>query len=129
MKTIKFIGYLFYRYYAKGPRASIPYFSSLCSMTLLGFMHLMQIFILLNKFDILPNISTNDKTTKRIVILFVMVLIYLLMTMLFKKRDIEPLKDKYEYNRDKIFIGNVRLIVYFIFSFALIVVLAVWKQH
>jgi hypothetical protein len=129
MKTIKFVGYLFYRYYSKGSRASIPYFSTMGSMTLLGFMHLMQILILLNKGGFIPINNTDDKLTKRIIIFFVMLPIYFLMTRAFKKSDIELLKKKYDNNWDKVFSGNVWLIIYCILSFSLIFVLAFWKKH
>ena len=128
MKTIKFVGYLFYRYYSKGPRANIPYFSTMCSMTLMGFMHLIQILILLDKVSIIPINSSDDKLTKRLIMFLIMVPIYFLMTSLFKKSDIEPLKEKYDYNWDKVFNGNVWLVIYIILSFALIFVLAIWKR-
>lgn len=129
MKTIKFVGYLFYRYYSKGSRGNIAYFSTMCTMTLLGFMHLMQILILLNKVDIIPINSSDDKGTKRIIMFVVMLPIYFVVTFLFKKSDIEPLKKKYEYNWDKVFKGNVWLIVYIIASFASIFILAIWKKN
>ena len=129
MKTIKFVGYLFYRYYSKGPRASIPYFSAVCSMTLLAFFHLVQILILLNKVDIIPINDQDGKPTRYFIILITMLPIYFLVTRLFKKEDIEPLKEKYEKNWDKIFAGNIRLIIYFILSFAIVILLALWKNH
>ena len=129
MKTIKFVGYLFYRYYSKGPRSSIPYFRTMGTMTLLGFMHLMQILILLNKVNLIPINSTDDGLHKRIIMFFVMLPIYFLMTRLFKKSDIEPLKEQYDENWDKVFSGNVWLIIYCILSFTLIIMLALWKKH
>ncbi len=129
MKTIKFVGFLFYRYYSKGSRANIPYFSTMCSMTLLGFFHLMQLLILFDKVNLLPLNSSQDKLTKRLLMFIVMLPIYFFMTRLFKKSDIEPLKDKYAYNWDKVFNGNVWLVVYIIVSFSFIVVLAVWKKN
>lgn len=129
MKTIKFLGYLFYRYYSKGPRANIPYFSTMCSMTLLGFMHLMQILILLDKVDLIPISSSDDKTKRYFVFFLVMLPIYFVMTLLFKESDIGPLKEKYDYNWDKVFKGNVWLVIYIIVSFALIFILAIWKKH
>ncbi len=103
MKTIKFVGYLFYRYYSKGPRANIPYFSTLCAMTMLGFMHLMQLLILFDGVDLIPIKSNDDKLTKKLIIFGSMIPLYLLMTQLFKKKDIEMLKEKYNYNWDKVF--------------------------
>jgi hypothetical protein len=129
MKTIKFIGYLFYRYYSKGPRANIPYFSTMWSMTFLGFIHLMQILILLNKFDLIPINSSDDKAKRYFIMCLIMLPIYFVMTLLFKKSDVEPLKEKYDYNWDKVFKGNVCLVIYIIFSFTLIIALALWKKH
>ena len=126
MKTIKFVGYLFYRYYSKGSRDNIPYFSTICSMTLIGFMHFMQVLILLDKVELIPIKSSDHNLVKRIIIFFVMLPIYLLMTQLFRKKDIEPLKENYDYNWDKVFKGNVWLVRYIILSFALIFVLASW---
>ncbi len=129
MKTIKFIGYLFYRYYSKGSRANIPYFSALCSMTLLGFFHLMQLLIVLDRVDLIPTEKTNNIWIKRLIMFLTMLPIYLIMTRLFKKEDIAPLKEKYDYNWDKVFSGNVWLIVYSITSFALVFVLTFLKKH
>lgn len=92
MKTTKFSGYLFYRYYAKGSRASIPYFSTICSMALLGYLHLLQILILIDKTNLIPINASDINLTKRLIIFFIMCPIYFLMTRLFKKSDIEPLK-------------------------------------
>jgi uncharacterized membrane protein HdeD (DUF308 family) len=129
MKTIKFVGYLFYRYYSKGPRANIPYFSTVCAMTLLGFLHLMQGLLLFDKVDLIPANSSDSKATKWLIMLLVMLPIYLLMTGLFKKVDVVPLKEKYDYNWEKVFRGNVWLTVYIIISFALVIILAILKKQ
>lgn len=129
MKIIKFVGYLFYRYYSNGPRANIPYFNTTAAMTFLGYMHLMQILILLDKIDLIPIDSSDGKTKKYFIFLLVMLPIYFVMILLFKKSDIKPLKEKYEYNWDKVFKGNVWLVIYIIVSFTLIFILAIWKKH
>lgn len=129
IKTIKFVGYLFYRYYAKGPRASFPYFSTLCSMTFLGYIHLFQILILLNSVDLIPINPTNSKLFKRLIMFFVMLPIFFLITQLFKKSDIVPLKEKYDNNWDKVYKGNTWLVIYIIISIALIFILAILKKN
>jgi hypothetical protein len=129
MKTIKFVGYLFYRYYSKGPRANIPYFSALCSMTLLGFFHLMQLLIILDKVDLIPIEKTDNIWTKRLVMFLTMLPIYFIMTRLFRTEDLPPLKEKYDSNRDKVFKGNIWLIVYAIISFSLIFALTFLKRR
>jgi hypothetical protein len=129
MKTIKFVGYLLHRYYSKGSRANIAYFSTMCTMTFLGFMHLMQMLILLDKSDFIPINFNDNKLAKRIIIFFTMLPIYFLMTRLIKKSDIEPLKEKYNYNWDKVFSANIFLVIYVALSFTLIIVLALWKKN
>lgn len=123
MKTIKFVGYLFTRYYSKGPKANISYFSTMCSMTLLGFMHLMQILIIIAKVKLIPITSSTEKPIKYITFLVVMIPIYFLMTFLYKKSDFPLLKEKYDTNWNKVFKGNILLVIYIICSFTLIFVL------
>ena len=125
MKTLRFVGYLFHRYYSKGSRANIPYFSTICSMTFLGFIHLMQILVLLDLVIAIPINSAYDKLTKRLILILVMLPIYFLITSLFKKSDIESQKEKYHYDWDKVFRGNVWLVIYIILSFALTIFLAI----
>ena len=91
-------------------------------------MHLMQLLVLFNKTGLIPIEASDDKLTKRIIMFFVLVPIYFLVTNLFKKSDIEPLKEKYGYNWDKVHSANILLIFYTILSFALIFVLAIWKK-
>ncbi len=128
MRTIKFVGYLLYRYYSKGSRANIPYFSAICSMTLLGYMHLVQILILLNSVDFIPVNFNDNNFAKRLIMFFLMLPLYFLMSNLFRKKDIGMLKAKYDYNWDKVFSGNVRLIIYKILSISLIFVLLFLKK-
>ena len=89
----------------------------------------MQALILLDKVDLIPIKSTDDKGTKRLLMFGVMLPIYFVVTLLFKKSDIEPLEEKYNNNWDKVFKGNVWLIVYIIASFASIFILASLKQY
>ena len=54
--------------------------------------------------------------------------IYIVMTILFKKSDLALLKEKYDRDWDKVFKGNVWLVFYIIASFALLIILALWKK-
>jgi hypothetical protein len=123
MKTIKFAGYLLYRYYSKGDWHDIPYFTTLCSMTLLGYLHLTQLLIILNKIDLIPTEFSDNIWIKRLIICLVMLPIYIIMSRLFRRKDIDVLKKKYDNNQTQIRKGNIWLIVYAIMSFALIFIL------
>ncbi len=128
MNTIKFIGYLFYRYYEKPPQRGNPYFRTMGSLLLLVYIHILQLLALFNKIDLIPIKSSDDKLTKSIIMLLILIPIYLFVTKLLKKSDIEPLKEKYDYNWDKVHSGNLWLIIYIILSMALMFVLAIWRK-
>lgn len=85
----------------------------------------MQILILLNS---IPDITT-DKSAKRLIVFLTMLPIYFVMTILFKKSDLAPLKETYDRDWDKVFKGNVWLVFYVIASFTLIIILALWKKQ
>jgi hypothetical protein len=129
MKTIKFAAFLLYDYYSGGRRPdSTPYFRTIASMTLFGFMHLMQLLIVVNRVNILSISASDGKGTKRIIMFFVLLPIYILLAFLIKKKDLENLKHNYACNWDKVFTGRVWLIVYSILSFSFIFILALWKR-
>src|SRR5689334_8862727 len=118
-KPIKFAAFLLYRYYSGGRRPdSSPYFRTMCSMTLLAFFHLMQILILLKKVDLIPIKSSDSKDTKFGIMLLVMIPLYLLMTLLVKKKELDQMKEQYSIGWDKIFYWNVWLVIYMVLSFS-----------
>lgn len=97
-------------------------------MTLLGFMNLLLILILLDKVDLIPINLSDGKGTKQIVIFWVMLPIYLAMTFLIRKKDLVALKEEYDNNWDKVFKGNVWLVLYIIASFASVFIAALLKR-
>lgn len=126
MKPIRFVAFLFYRYYSCGRWPdSNPYFRTMCSLTLLAFIHLIQVLIILDQVSLIPINDSDGKGVKRMVIFFVMLPIYLLMTRLVKKKQLEEMKEEYSYSWDKVFKWNVWLVVYIILSFSFIFILAV----
>jgi hypothetical protein len=129
MKLIKFVAFLFYRYYSEGKRPdTIPYFRTMCSMTLLGFMHLFQILIIFHKVDFMGISPSDSKGIKKIIIFFLTLPIYFLFTALIKKKELEKMREEYAYSWNKVFNWNVWLIVYIILSFSSIFILARWMK-
>lgn len=104
MQQIKFIGFLFYRYYSKGPRSGIAYFSACLAISFLMFLNILLILTLLK-------VINNDK-----LIYLLPIPLYFLVSKIFKKSDVELLKEKYDYEWDKVFNANVWLIIYIIIS-------------
>ena len=69
MKLIKFVAFLFYRYYSEGKWASsIPYFRTMATMTFLGYINLFQILIILNKVDLLGISLSDSRGTKKVIL-------------------------------------------------------------
>lgn len=118
MKTIKFAAYLFYRYYLTGATRAIPYFSTLCAMATLTFLHLMQILLLTNLYNtIIPSNSINKKWEGYLFWALVAIPIFLFLKLLIRESDLKKLS----YSSGKIKKGNVLLIIYLLASMALLI--------
>jgi hypothetical protein len=121
MATLRFIGYLLFRHYNKTKYNSVPYFSTICAMTLLAFFHVMQILILTNTTaQIITYKPTDDLLTKRLAILWIMLPIGLIIYFLLPKKLLRTLK----FDEAKIKRGYIYLITYGILSFSLIFIFA-----
>ena len=129
MKPIKFAAFLFYRYYSGGRRPDkTPYFRTVCSMTMLAFIHLIQILFLFGKAHFLSTVFYDSKIPRMIVLLLILVPLYLLLSFMIKKNELERMKEEYSYNWDKVFNWNVWLIIYITLSILLTIVIAFWKK-
>jgi hypothetical protein len=130
MKLIRFVAFLFYRYYSGGRRPeTIPLFHALCSITLLASFHVVQILILLNRVDVILTKPADNHWQQKLGIAAVFIAIFVVFSLIIKRKHMEELEERYQYEWDKIVNANVWLIVYIIMSFALIIVLALWKNH
>jgi hypothetical protein len=88
----------------------------------------MQLLIAIDKVNIIPIDSNDGKGTKKIIMFFVMIPIYFLISVVIKKKDLEDLGERYRYKWDRVFDSNVWLIVYIILSVALTFILAFLKK-
>ena len=128
MKPVRFAAFLLYRYYSGGRRPdSSPYFRTLCTLSLLVLIHLMQLLVLINRVDILPLKLSYSKDSKLLIMLALLLPIYLLLSILIKKESLEAMNEAYAYSWDRVFNWNVWFIVYICLSFAFLVFLA-WKS-
>jgi len=121
MRTIKFVAYLFYRYYSTGPRKDVAYLSSLLAMCLLFYIHLFQFLILFGGTGIIPSGNKTQISTWLKMVLF-MLPVFLLFRWLIKESELKTLS----YSQEKIKKGNVWLIIYIILSVALLVLLILY---
>lgn len=91
MKTLKFVAYLFYRYYSTGATKNIPYFSTLCALVMLFGLHLFQILVLTDQMNIFPTKNTNTRSTNFFLIALFLIPVFLLMTLLFKHDELRKM--------------------------------------
>lgn len=121
MNTLKFVMYILYRYYGKGGTKDIPYFSALCAVVFLIYIHIFQILILLDKVDaILPMKEDDDRVVKYLKLGFFLLPVFLIVYLLVRPKDLENAS----YDESKVKRGGIYLIIYSIISFILLFVLA-----
>jgi len=123
MKTLRFVAYLFYRYYSTGPTKDIPYVSTLCALTMLFGLHFFQVIILFDKQNLLPG-DQYGKVQGYIVMAVYFTVILLLLTFLIRHSDLKNAK----YAEHQIKRGNIYLIGYIIISILLIPLIAILKK-
>lgn len=125
MKTIKFIGYLFYRYYSTGATKDIPYFSTLCALVMLVGLHVFQLLLIFSKFHWLDFINSNESRAKKFLLIgMCLIPLFVIASVLFKKSDVKELN----YDENKIKQGYTFLIIYIIMSMALLILLGLYRQ-
>ena len=57
-----------------------------------------------------------------------MIPIYLLLTLLIRKNELERMKEEYSYSWDRVFNWNVWLVVYIVLSFSLMFAMMFWVK-
>ena len=120
MKYLKFVMFLFYRYYSKGGTSGIPYFSALCAVVFLVYLHIFQLLIIFNGVTLLPMNPGDHKGLKYLKLACFLLPFFLLVGLLVKEKD---LRDA-EYDEGKIKRGGVYLVIYIVSSFVLLIMLA-----
>lgn len=122
IKLIRFVLFLFYKYYSVGPKAEIAFFSAVTSFLCILFLNVTTILGLLGVglHQIMP-FKLTDATWKRYlnIAIFISIPSYLIMYMFFKKKEIVNLK----FDHAVIDLGNILLVVYVIAS---IVASVIW---
>lgn len=91
MKTLDLVFYLIYRYYSKGPKKDISYFSTLTVLSFLTFIHILQILLLFNYEKLLPGFVEPSRRIKYVMIFLFLAPIALFYSLLFQRKRIETL--------------------------------------
>ncbi len=112
MKTIKFTMFLLYKYYSKGSTANIPYFSALCVMVLLLYIHIIQFLIIFNAVHLLPMQHGDSRVMKYWKFALFAAPFFLILYTLVKPKDIKSAV----YSNEKIKRGSGIFIFYFLIN-------------
>ncbi len=123
MKTLRFVAYLFFRYYSTGPTKSVSYFSTLCALVMLMGLHIFQLIILFNIDGVVPS-DQNSRMHNFLITTVYLIPLFLLTALLVKRSDLEKLV----YDSGKIKKGYFYLIAYIITSITVLVLLLVFKR-
>ncbi len=118
MQNIKFILYLFYKYYSKGSTKSIAYFSALCAMVLLIYINVFEILILLNKVNILPFARSDSRIEKYAKMALLSLPVFLIIAFFIRPDELQ----KSYYQVEKVKKGGVYLICYILISMIILFV-------
>ena len=110
MKLLRFIMYLFYRYYSKSGTKGNAYFRALCSTSFLIYMHLFQLLMIFNKVSFLSIAENDPRIIKYGKLSIFFIPVFLLVFLLVKPAKLYELK----YEEDKVRTGNVILVIYII---------------
>ncbi len=120
---MKFIAYLFYRYYSKGATKDIAYFSTLCALVMLFAIHFFQLQLLVG-FKFLPTKSMNVRAENYLNIVGCLIPVFLLLQFLIKKSELKGMK----YEPLTIKRGYLFLLTYIIASIGLLLFLVFLKN-
>ncbi|RTL57093.1 MAG: hypothetical protein EKK37_13655 [Sphingobacteriales bacterium] len=125
MKTLKFVAYLFYRYYSKGGfTKKIPYFSTISALTLLAFIHFFQLMAFLKMTSVIPTDGSQFKISNYFKMGLFMLPFFLFLMIVIKEADL----NSYHYEYKKIKISYIALVLYIILSFSLLMFLAIHNK-
>ena len=119
MKILKFIMFLFYRYYSKGGTHRIPYFSTLCAVVMLIYIHIFQLLIVVDGVDLLPMDKDDTRIMKYGKLAIFLLPIFLIIAYLVKEKDLKFAS----YDMVRVKRGGVYLVLYIITSVLLLFVL------
>lgn len=121
---MKFIAYLFYKYYSTGATKDIAYFSTLCALVMLIGLHIFQILLLLNRENLLPSYSKHTRVENFLIIAVWLTPVFLLTAFFIRKSELLTVS----YSENRVKKGNVWLVIYIVASIAFLILLLLLKK-
>ena len=124
MKSIKFVSYLFYRCYSNASGNDGAYLSVLAAMSVLLYIHLFQLLIIFDSVGLIPISKGDDKLLQFFKVALVFLPIFLLVRFFVRKSDLQSMN----FSDEKVKRGNWCLIMYIFVSFALLILLMIYRR-
>ncbi|HMF70096.1 MAG TPA: hypothetical protein VK616_01405 [Flavitalea sp.] len=119
MRFVKFVTYLFYRYYSKGSTKDVAYIKTVCSAVLLILINLWIVLILLNQTDIVPATTNGAKGMKYLKIALYTSPIFLFFFFFVREKDLKLMV----FEEKKLIVASRILWIYIVLSFVLMIAL------
>jgi len=129
MKFIRYISYLLYSYYSRGPRRNVAYLSAILGITFLIYIQLMIVTVVLSIDEYIPMSLNESKGTRYLKLMLYLSPIFFILYFGVQEKKLEALKEKYgnEYF-DKEVVHRTILFSYFILSFVVLMILAILRK-
>ncbi|MGB8190338.1 MAG: hypothetical protein WCF67_00405 [Chitinophagaceae bacterium] len=125
MKALRYIAYLFYSYYSKGPRRAIAYFSAIMAITFMAWIHILIAVLLLygKKYFFPGDKHLADKNYLKILLLLLPLAVVFYLSI--KEKRLQEIKERMAYKYDIEYNHRVLLFIYFFLAFAALMLIAV----
>ncbi len=125
MKFIKFVTYLFYRYYSQGSTIQVAYIKAICSLVVLIFINLWTLLIIINKTEFIPVTGSDVKGMKYFTVILYTLPFFLFLIIFVRERDLK----KANYKEAALRKSSVVLLIYYVFSlFLLFIVMFLFSK-
>jgi len=129
MKFIRYISYLLYSYYSRGPRRNVAYLSAILGITFLIYIQLMIVTVVLNIDEYIPMSLNESKGTRYLKLMLYLSPIFFILYFGVQEKKLEALKEKYGYEYfDKEVVHRTILFSYLFLSFVVLMILAILRK-
>ena|SRR5690606_11862022 len=129
MKFVRYISYLLYSYYSKGPRRNVAYLSAILGITFLIYIQLFILAVVLNIDGYIPMSINESRGTRYLKLMLFLSPIFFILYFGIKEKKLEEMKENYGYEHfDKEFVHRTLLFSYLFISFVVLMILAVVRK-
>lgn len=129
MRPLKYITYLFYSYYSKGPRRNVAYLSAILGVTFFIYLTIMIVVAVFRLDDYIPIAVNESRGSRYLKVALFMAPVFFLLYFGIKEKRLEDLKERLGYDHyEKEFSHRVLLFLYLFLAFATLMTIAVLRK-